>query len=87
MDDLKTVPYVVYESAEARAERHVKRLIWALVLSILVCFLTNLAWLWMWNQYEYVGDTETRTYIQDGAGLNIIGNKNEVTDGASTDNP
>lgn len=82
---LECVPYVVFESAEARSERHIKRLIIALIISIIVGLLTNLAWLYVWNQYEYVGETETRTFVQDGEGLNIIGDSNEVTHGTTSD--
>lgn len=86
MEEMKDVPYIVLESAEARSERTIKRLIAALVLAI-VCFLfTNLAWMYMWNQYEYVAETETRIYTQDGQGLNIIGDDNEVTDGSERSN-
>lgn len=79
MDELKSVPYVVYESAEARSERHIKRLIIALIISIVVGLVTNLAWMYFWNQYEYVEESETRVFTQDGMGLNIIGDSNEVT--------
>lgn len=78
MDELKSVPYIVLESVETRSERHIKRLILALIISILVGLITNLAWLWAWTQYDYVSETETRTFVQDGEGLNIIGDSNEV---------
>lgn len=84
MDELKSVPYIVLESAEARSERHIKRLIVALIISILVGLITNLAWMYMWNQYEYVDESETRIFTQDGQGLNIIGYSNEVTDGTES---
>lgn len=85
MEDLKSVPYIVFEAAEARSERNIKRLVIALIISFLVGLATNLAWLYAWMQYDYVSETETRTYVQDGAGLNIIGDSNEVTDGAEGD--
>lgn len=85
MDEMKSVPYIVYESAEARSERHIKRLILALVFSILVGLITNIAWLWTWNQYDYTSETETRTFVQDGEGLNIIGDSNEVNDESEGD--
>lgn len=76
MDDEKImVPYIVHEGAMARAERHIKRLVIALVISIIVLLLSNLAWLWMWSSYEYVG--EETTYTQDGGGVNIIGDENK----------
>lgn len=71
-----SVPYIVYEGSEARAERHIKRLIIALIVVVTMLFATNLAWLWVWQQYEVV-DTEV-TYSQDGEGTNVIGAGNEV---------
>lgn len=79
MDELKSVPYIVLESAEARSERQIKRLIVALIISILVGLITNLAWMYLWNQYDYVDESETRVFTQDGMGLNIIGDSNKVT--------
>lgn len=84
MEELKNIPYVAFEAAEARSERHIKRLIIALIICIIVGLLTNLAWLYAWMQYDYVSETETRTYVQDGSGLNIIGDSNEVADGAES---
>lgn len=69
-----TVPYIVYESAMARAERHIKRLVIALVIAIIAIAATNILWVVMWNSYEYVG--KTTTYEQDGEGVNIIGDRN-----------
>ena len=77
------VPYIVYEGAEARAERHIKRLIVALVLTVLMLFASNAFWLCEWTQYDY-SSTETSTeveYKQDGQGTNIIAGK-EVLYGA-----
>lgn len=76
MDRPNDVPYLVYEGAEARAERHIKRLIVALVATVVMLFATNIAWLHVWQQYEVV-DTEI-TYSQDGEGTNVIGTGNEV---------
>ena len=82
MEDLKSVPYVVYESAQSRLERCIKNLIVALVVSILVTLVSNIAWMVMWNQYEYVSEENVRTYVQDGEGINIIGSANEVNNGS-----
>lgn len=81
MDDKTTVPYIVYESTTARNERTIKRLIIALLVSIVLLFASNAVWLWAWMQYDYTG-TET-VYQQDGEGLNIIGNSNEAVYGAT----
>lgn len=80
------VPYIVYESAQAKNERVVKRLVVALIVAIGLIFASNMAWLYAWTSYDYEG-TETKTlemYTQDGHGTNIIGDSNEVDDGTET---
>jgi surface polysaccharide O-acyltransferase-like enzyme len=74
MEEKITVPYIVYESSMARAERQHKRLWIALIVAVVMIVVTNIAWLYVWNSYEYVGD-ET-TYTQEGEGVNIIGDRN-----------
>lgn len=49
----EAVPYIVYESAQARNERSVKRLVIALIVAIALIFASNVAWLWVWNQYDF----------------------------------
>lgn len=76
--DEKHIPYIVYESGMARSERHIKRLIIALVICIFLIFISNAAWLYAWCQYDY--SSEEITYSQDGEGMNLIGDSNHVTD-------
>lgn len=66
----KTVPYIVYESSQARNERTIKRLIIALIMTIMLLFLSNAIWIHEWNSYEW--DSEEIVYTQDGRGLNSI---------------
>lgn len=47
------------ENAEVRHERTVKRFIIAIVVMIVVFFANNVAWLYAWMQYEYVGEEVT----------------------------
>lgn len=75
MEEQMSVPYIVYESAMARSERHIKRLVIALIVSVVMIVASNLAWLYVWNSFEYVGDSTT--YSQDGEGVNIIGDENK----------
>lgn len=75
----KDVPYIVYEGAMARAERIIKRLIIAVVLSLIMIVATNGAWLWYINQYDFM----TYEYEQDGRGINIIGDSNGVDQNGS----
>ena len=46
MDDKNSVPYVVFESSLAREERHSKRLWFALLVVIILWFVTILGGIW-----------------------------------------
>lgn len=65
-----SVPYIVYESEAARHERTVKRLLTALLVSILLIVGTNLAWLWVWNQYDF--SSESYTIENDSGNANYL---------------
>lgn len=80
------VPYIVYEGEMARQERQIKRLIIMLALMLVLFFASNMAWLYVWNQYEYVEETETTTIDakQDGEGVNIVGGE-DVSYGSDSD--
>ena len=73
----------VHEGDMDRADRTNRRLIIALVLSIVLIFATNAVWLYEWMQYDYVAEDEytSTMYEQDGSGINIMGNRNEVNNG------
>lgn len=73
-----SVPYLAYESYEARHDRKEKRLLIALIISVFLMFASNAVWLWAWMQYDYTSEEIVTTYQQDGRGLNIIGDNNEV---------
>lgn len=83
-----SVPYVVHESAMARAERHTKALIWVIVLLIVLLVGTNVGWLIYNSQFEVVEETKTETNItQDNESgyNNYIGNDSDIVNG-ETDN-
>ena len=73
-----SVPYVVHESAMARAERVIKRQWIALIVAI--CMLFGAFGLFVW--YESLYETISYDYQQDGQRTNIIGDSNEVNNGA-----
>lgn len=67
----------------ARNERRERRLLFALMLSVVLLFASNAIWLYGWMQYDYSSEEVTTTYTQDGEGVNVIGDGNEVIpDGA-----
>lgn len=85
MNEIKDVPYIVYEGAMARNERHIKRLVIALVITIIMIVVSNLAWLYVWNSYEYVGElSEVSVDSKDGGNANYIGNDGDIINGDST---
>lgn len=81
MDEQK-VPYIVFEGEQARHERTAKRLVIALIISIVLLFTTNLAWLYFFNSFDIV--TETVTQDTDTGGYNaFVGKNGAITNGAS----
>lgn len=87
-DEKMCVPYIVYEGEMARQERHIKRLIIMLAIMLVLFFASNMAWLYVWDQYEYVEKTETTTIDakQDGKGVNIVGGEGVTYGTDSNDN-
>lgn len=75
-----SVPYIAHESMMARQERHIRRLIFALVVTILLLFISNLSWLWFFNQYEYNSE-ETVTVDGESGIANYIGNDGTINNG------
>ena len=72
------VPYVVHESAMARAERVIKRQWIAIIL--LICMLFCSFGLFVWYESLY----ETISYEQDGGGINNVnlGEQGDLNNGS-----
>lgn len=84
MNDMKNVPFVVYESAMTRHERTIKKLIITIIICIILIFASNIAWLAFFNQYEFsTTDTQTETVTVDGKDgvANYVGNDGDITNG------
>ena len=74
----ENVPYIVHESAMARAERTTKRL-WITILTLIFLLVgSNCAWLWWNNQWETVESWEI-TQENEGGNNNYIGNDGDIT--------
>ena len=76
-----TVPYVVHESAMARAERTIKRQ-WIAII-VLICLLFGSFGLFVWYESQFV----TVSYEQDGDGLNNVnvGEQGDINNGAESE--
>lgn len=77
MDNKETVSYLVYESSQTRLDKIIHKLVAALVVAIVLLFISNGLWLWAWSQYDH----SSETINQDGRGINIVGDDNEVGHG------
>lgn len=74
------VPYIVHESAMARNERTIKRLVIALIIAIALIFASNAAWLYVWQLYDYSSETvssDVDVDAKDGV-ANYIGNDGRI---------
>lgn len=80
--DFEKIPYVVYESAQTRSDRTIKRLIVALIIVTAMLFVSNVIWLHKWTEYDYA-DTNSELVVRtDGEGdANYIGNDGDITNG------
>lgn len=79
----ENVPYIVHESAMARMERQVKRLWIVVIICIAMIVASNAGWLWYESQFETI--EYSYDYQQDGQGTNIIGDGNDVVNGATAE--
>ena len=82
----EAVPYIVHESAMARAERGAKRLWTVIILLIVLLVGSNGAWLWYESQFETVETTEEYQVEQNtedgGNNSSIIENGESVNGNA-----
>jgi hypothetical protein len=78
------VPYVVHESAMARAERQAKRLVAVIILLILLLVGSNIGWMVYESQFETVESTVEEDIVVDAGenGIaNYVGNDGDITNG------
>lgn len=83
------VPYIVHEAAQARQERNIKRLWVALIVSVAMIFISNMAWIGAWTSYDYSSTTEeiiVEQDAQDGGNNNYIGNDGDIINGLPENN-
>lgn len=82
---IDTISVAAHETEMRRGEKRNTRLCVIIVILIIALVLSNVLWLRFLSQYDF--ETETYDYTQDGKGVNIIGDDNEVDQhGTETDN-
>lgn len=78
-----SVPYIAFESLVSIHERHIKRLILALLISVCLLAASNAAWLYAWCQYDYSSE-ESQVLVDGKNGIaNYIGNSGDIYNGES----
>lgn len=77
------VPYIVHESAMARNERQVKRLIVGWVITAMLWFCTIGVGVYAWLQYDYSSDSSVTVDASDGV-ANYIGNDGDIVNGTDS---
>lgn len=82
----QSVPFVVHESAMARNERTVKRLVIALIAAIALIFASNAIWLYAWMQYDYSNEGSVVDVDANDGVANYIGNDGDIVNGADYGN-
>lgn len=80
------VPYIVHESAMARNERAVKRLVIAIVLIALLWFATIGIGVYAWMQYDYTNEESAVDVDANDGVANYIGNDGDIVNGADYGN-
>ena len=78
----KDVPYIAHESAVARLERVIKRLLVLVLVLIILLAASNAAWIWYESQFE-----EVRIEQENESGYNnFIGNDGDIHNGETDNN-
>lgn len=70
--DKQTVPYLVYESSQTRLDKIIHRLIIALVVTVVLLFISNVVWAYVW----WHGSTDAVSVSTTDGVTTFIGNDN-----------
>lgn len=77
-----SVPYVVYRDAVSDNQWVVKRLVIAVIVAVCLMFASNIAWLIVWNSYDFE-TTETVVESNDTGVANYTGGNGDINYGTS----
>ena len=86
MKEPVTVSYLVYRDTICHDRRIIDKLVIALICTVVLMFGTNLAWLLVWNSYEFVSD-EITVDSEDSGIANYTGGNGGITFGEDYNTP
>lgn len=71
-NDMITMSKYAFERMQAKDERNDRFRNITIIILIVLLVASNLAWLWAWNQYDYVSEDYSIEAEQDGEGINLV---------------
>ena len=77
------VPYIVYEAMLEKEDRQQRRMVIIIILLIILLVISNLVWVYEWNQFDYVDENSVEVEADDGGNANYIGRDGDITNGES----
>ena len=81
---MNNIPYIAFEAEMDRHERTIKRLLIALVVAVALIAVSNLAWLWFFNQFDIVGESvELESHEEGNASYMGAGASGVIDNGRS----
>lgn len=86
MDDNITMSRIAFERMQAKDERNDRWRNIIIIILIVLLALTNGAWLYAWNQYDY-SSSESKVEVKaDGdSNANYVGGNGDITNGITGD--
>jgi len=78
--DNLSVPYDVHMKAMELEERHIRRLVYTIIFTIILLFASNAAWLWFFNQFTISAESTVTVDGKEGT-ANYVGGNGDITNG------
>lgn len=76
----KDIPFYAYDLEVAKHERTVKRLVIIIIITIILLFASNMAWLWFFNQFDFESE-EVTLNSQDAGNASYMGGSGVIDNG------
>lgn len=78
--DNLSVPFDVHMKAMELEERHIRRLVYTIIFTVILLFASNAAWLWFFNQFTIATESTVTVDGKEGT-ASYIGGNGDITNG------
>lgn len=82
----ESVPFMAFESALARMDRHNRWLIIVIIILVILFVGSNMYWIYQWNTYEIVDDYSVEVDSKGEGIANYLNGDGDINNGTSTSN-